>query len=1324
MGFPRWLQENPLLKNRTHIRTARPLAFLLLVAIVAALASLSFYPDSATYAQTETSETLEIPALTATSTGTNTVELSWTAVTGAVRYELWTWQDSVTGWQRLDDGSLTSISYTHGGLAADTTYWYAVRAVDAGGATSAWSEYASATVSDTQMPALTVTPTPTSTSTLMPTPTPTASTQIALTLTPTPDSTTFAHAKPVLSAVAAAGAVELSWTAVTGAVRYELLAWQDSVTGWQRLDDGSLTSTSYTHGGLTADMIYWYVVRAVNASGATSAWSEYANATVSATQSQSPTPTPTASTQIAATLTPTSTPDSTTFAHAKPVLSAVAAAGAVELSWTAVTGAVRYELLAWQDSVTGWQRLDDGSLTSIAYTHGGLTAGTTYWYAVRAVDAGGATSAWSEYANATVSETQMPALTVTPTPTSTSTLMPAPTPATTDRGALIALYEATDGDNWTHNDNWLTDKPLSTWYGVTTDRRSGRVNTLSLGYNNLTGPLPDLSALSNLTYLSLSHNNNLIGPLPDLSALINLTSLYLRGTQLTGQISDLSLPATVQTLFLDRNRLTGPIPDLSALSNLTDLNLRDNQLTGTIPTTLGNHPYLGELNLRNNQLTGKIPATLGNLLYLDSLYLSGNTFSGCIPAELRIVRNSDLERLGLPYCAPAPTATPTPGATPTPATSERAALIALYQATDGANWKRNNNWLTDKPIDLWYGVTADSSGRVTALNLWQNQLSGQIPDLSALSNLTNLDLGQNELTGPIPDLDALSNLTELDFRHNQLSGQIPDLDALSNLDHLDLGFNRLSGSIPELGALTSLTYLHLRANRLSGQIPDLSALSNLRTLYLSHNRLSGQIPDLSALINLTEMDLGGNELSGSIPDLGALSNLANLILPQNNLTGPIPDLSTLTRLNQLGLGGNRLTGPIPDLSTLTKLSTLNFSGNQLDGPIPDLSALSNLVKLALNDNRLTGPILNVNALTNLRGLHLRNNRLTGPIPDLSALSNLGYLDLSGNQLCLPAGYELSGSSAVVTEHLNRLNLPTCTDTDLAAAPAVPQNLTATVGDGQVTLSWDAVADAAGYDLWVWDSIDRQFGPIGGALTGRSYTHTVLTDGRNYYYQVRARNANGVRGGWSHRVQAIVVPQQFLPPPQSLGLETLYQKYMEVGGLHVVAPSEVSDTKMVQTREIITGMLSARSDLLQAMADNGTLIAIRPGIRGFAGKSSSPTGFTLDSHVPAVDENCNTFIHEFAHLIHFVLEELPGADEFNLRLEATYQAALTAGLWDEEYASTNTSEYWAETVTFWFQESVRSSSAANSRELDDYDPEAAKLIEETLGDATVPSYCKP
>ena len=41
-----------------------------------------------------------------------------------------------------------------------------------------------------------------------------------------------------------------------------------------------------------------------------------------------------------------------------------------------------------------------------------------------------------------------------------------------DSLALVALYDSTDGDNWTTNTNWLTG-PVSSWYGVTVS--NGRV---------------------------------------------------------------------------------------------------------------------------------------------------------------------------------------------------------------------------------------------------------------------------------------------------------------------------------------------------------------------------------------------------------------------------------------------------------------------------------------------------------------------------------------------------------------------------------------------------------------------------------------------------------------------------------------------------------------------------------------------------------------------------------------------------------------------------------------------------------------------------------
>ena len=54
----------------------------------------------------------------------------------------------------------------------------------------------------------------------------------------------------------------------------------------------------------------------------------------------------------------------------------------------------------------------------------------------------------------------------------------------TDREALVALYNAADGPNWSDNTNWLSDEPSGEWYGVGTDR-SGRVLSLYL-HDNLT----------------------------------------------------------------------------------------------------------------------------------------------------------------------------------------------------------------------------------------------------------------------------------------------------------------------------------------------------------------------------------------------------------------------------------------------------------------------------------------------------------------------------------------------------------------------------------------------------------------------------------------------------------------------------------------------------------------------------------------------------------------------------------------------------------------------------------------------------------------------
>lgn len=91
---------------------------------------------------------------------------------------------------------------------------------------------------------------------------------------------------------------------------------------------------------------------------------------------------------------------------------------------------------------------------------------------------------------------------------------------------------------------------------------------------------------------------------------------------------------------------------------------------------------------------------------------------------------------------------------------DRAVLVEFYEATGGANWGDNTNWNTDAPLDQWYGVSTDTSGRVTRLELSGNQLSASIPAaLGGLTNLVELRIAGNQFSGSIPA--ALCSFAEI-----------------------------------------------------------------------------------------------------------------------------------------------------------------------------------------------------------------------------------------------------------------------------------------------------------------------------------------------------------------------------------------------------------------------------------------------------------------------------------------------------------------------------------------------------------------------------------
>ena len=327
-----------------------------------------------------------------------------------------------------------------------------------------------------------------------------------------------------------------------------------------------------------------------------------------------------------------------------------------------------------------------------------------------------------------------------------------------DRAALVAFYHATNGDNWANNDGWLTDAPISQWFGVTASRGE-RVSDLALENNGLSGSLP--AELGNLTELrsfrlgyagtSISCStrfgcrsgsptaNQVAGPIPD--SMRNLTQLYwldlganpitgeipawlgdlplssidLTGTLLTGSIPDQLGGLDLFFLDLRFNELAGPLPAwLGVMTNLSFLNVGGHStLSGSLPVSLSRLTALGFMNLWNAGLSGRLPPELGNLTDLRSLNLSANDFSGSIPPELGNMTN------------------------------------------------------------------------LRSLNLSANDFSGSIPsELGNMTNLRSLSLRANSLTGRIPSqLGNLENLTEIRLADNNLTGCVPS--TLQNVQRND-----------------------------------------------------------------------------------------------------------------------------------------------------------------------------------------------------------------------------------------------------------------------------------------------------------------------------------------------------------------------------------------------------------------------------------------------------------------------------------------------------------------------------------------------------------
>lgn len=288
------------------------------------------------------------------------------------------------------------------------------------------------------------------------------------------------------------------------------------------------------------------------------------------------------------------------------------------------------------------------------------------------------------------------------------------------------------------------------------------------------------------------------------------------------------------------------------------------------------------------------------------------------------------------------------------------ALVSLYNATDGANWKNNTNWLQG-PVSTWHGVTLQGN-RVYVLNMYDNGLNGFVPaSIGQLTGIVELDLRKSTFTGGIPDVfGQMSALYQLNLSECGLTGEIPSsLGNCTQLGRLYLAKNQLTGNIPfELSNCINMIILNVRENLLSGSFPQvIQSFPNLQHLDLSHNTFTGQIPEwIGSLSNLYWLYLENIPFEGPMPPLGEKPNLKQIHISHNTVTGNLNEvLSNYPNLEYCTIEQTSLSGLLSpehfNPQKMVRLYVLNSGIDEL-GNFSDWINYPNFVHMIISRNHL------------------------------------------------------------------------------------------------------------------------------------------------------------------------------------------------------------------------------------------------------------------------------------------------------------------------------------------------------------------------------------
>uniref|UniRef100_A0A7S1V1Q9 L domain-like protein n=1 Tax=Grammatophora oceanica TaxID=210454 RepID=A0A7S1V1Q9_9STRA len=354
---------------------------------------------------------------------------------------------------------------------------------------------------------------------------------------------------------------------------------------------------------------------------------------------------------------------------------------------------------------------------------------------------------------------------------------------------------------------------------------------------------------------------------------------------------------------------------------------------------------------------------------------------------------------------------------------QRYAMVVLYFALEGPDWKDPEQWLDPNTHECdWMGENnirceneVVTGGRIiTVLDNSRNQLGGTIPpEVGLLTALQTLKLSHNEIGGTVSPSMFGPNVAALDLSRNQLVGSLPtQLGGASSLESIDMSYNYLSGSLPSgIYSLRQARTINFASNQMTGTLQrSWDQMEVLNTIHLEKNAFRGRIPLLESAPKLDNIHLDFNQFTGPLPSLDTLIGRQHISLSNNQLTGTLPadsgmgDIVIRLQLRFLDLSHNKITGQMPVLlSLLPTIEHIDLSYNNITGQWPDESDLQESVPrlefLAASHNQLTGTIPQ-GIPSSLEHFDLGYNQLTGGIPSslYTEVTNLEILILSGNKM--------------------------------------------------------------------------------------------------------------------------------------------------------------------------------------------------------------------------------------------------------------------------------------------------------------------------------------